>query len=68
MAPNITGNSPHPASSMQRAGCDFAGGTMAGQGAAMGAEILATFDRDGSRLLNANGLAAAEPAQLLSVS
>ncbi len=51
-----------------RAGGDFADGTIAWQGAAMGAEILATFDREGSRLLNANGLAAAEPAQLLSGS
>jgi predicted nucleic-acid-binding protein len=51
---------------MLRAGGDFADGTIAWQGAAMGGEILATFDRDGLRLLEANGLAAAEPTQLLS--
>ena len=49
-----------------RTGGDFADGTIAWQGAAMGGEILATFDRDGLRYLESNGLAAAEPAQLLS--
>jgi len=51
-----------------RAGGDFADGTIAWQGAAMGGEILTTFDRDGIRLLETSGLAAAEPAQLLSGS
>jgi predicted nucleic-acid-binding protein len=49
-----------------RAGGDFADGTIAWQGAAIGGEVLATFARDGLRPFEANGLAAAEPAQLLS--
>ena len=52
--------------SILRAGGDFADGTIAWQGAAMGGEILASFDRQGVRLVNASGLAAAEPGQLLS--
>jgi predicted nucleic-acid-binding protein len=51
-----------------RAGGDFADGMIAWQGAAMGGGTLATFDRDGIRLLETSGLAAAEPAQLLSGS
>ena len=52
--------------SILRAGGDFADGTIAWQGAAMGGEILASFVRQGVRLVNASGLAAAEPGQLLS--
>ncbi len=49
-----------------RAGGDFADGAIAWQGAAMGGEVLATFDRQGLRLLRAAGLAAEEPARLLA--
>ena len=51
-----------------RAGGDFADGSIHWQRATMGGEIFDTFDRDVLRPLNANGLAAAEPAQLLSGS
>jgi predicted nucleic-acid-binding protein len=49
-----------------RAGGDFADGTIAWQGAAMGAATMATFDRHCVHLLNASRLAAAHPAELLS--
>lgn len=49
-----------------RAGGDFADGVIASQGAAMGAESLATFDREAVRLLTASGFAAADPTKLLS--
>ena len=52
--------------SILRAGGDFADGTIAWQGAAMGGEVLASFDRQCVRLVNASGLAAAEPGQLLA--
>lgn len=52
--------------SILRAGGDCADGTIAWQGAAMGGEVLASFDRQGVHLVNASGLAAAEPGQLLS--
>lgn len=49
-----------------RAGGDFADGVIAWHGAQMGGDVLATFDRDGIRFLEACGLAAGAPADLLS--
>jgi predicted nucleic-acid-binding protein len=47
--------------SVLRAGGDFADGTIAWQGAAMGGETFLTFDRAAVRVLSANGLTAAVP-------
>lgn len=52
--------------SLMRAGGDFADGAIAWLGTALGGDVLATFNRDGIRLLESCGLAAEEPAQLLS--
>lgn len=51
-----------------RRGGDFADGVIARQGMALGGTILATFDKAGIGVLNAGGLAAAEPGALLSAS
>lgn len=50
---------------MLRNGGDFADAAIAWQGAELGAEFLATFDRECIRLLRDRGLAAADPVQLL---
>jgi predicted nucleic-acid-binding protein len=44
--------------SVLRAGGEFADGVIAWQGAAMGGEILVTFDREAARLLIAVGMEA----------
>jgi predicted nucleic-acid-binding protein len=49
-----------------RAGGDFADGVIAHQGAGLGGEIFASFDRAALVKLRALGVAAAEPAALLS--
>jgi predicted nucleic-acid-binding protein len=49
-----------------RAGGDFADGVISWQGAAMGADLLATFDKTEAALLSAAGMSAAEPSTLLA--
>lgn len=49
-----------------RAGGDFADGVIAQQGASLGGEIFASFDRAALVKLRALGVAAAEPAALVS--
>lgn len=49
-----------------RRGGDFADGVIARQGTTFGGTVLATFDQAGIRVLNADGLMAAEPGSLLS--
>ena len=49
-----------------RSGGDFADGVIAWHGAALGATVLATFDKAAVRVLETCGLPAAEPARLLS--
>jgi predicted nucleic-acid-binding protein len=49
-----------------RAGGDFADGTIAWQGAAMGGEVFATFDKTAARLLAADGMDARVPPFELS--
>jgi predicted nucleic-acid-binding protein len=51
-----------------RAGGDFADGTIAWLGAAMGGNTLATFDRDGIRVLESCGLAAMDPQNFVSMT
>jgi predicted nucleic-acid-binding protein len=48
-----------------QAGGDFADGVIAWQGAQMGADVFATFDREGIRRLEQCGRKARTPAQLL---
>jgi len=48
-----------------RLGGDFADGVIAWQGRALGATVLATFDRVAIRVLTTMGLPAAEPGSLL---
>jgi len=50
---------------MLRAGGDFADAIIAWEGAAMGGDVLGTFDREAVRLLSVIGLDAAEPGRLL---
>jgi predicted nucleic-acid-binding protein len=47
-----------------RAGGDFADGAIACQGAALGGDVLATFDREAVGLLLEAGFAAAEPSTI----
>jgi predicted nucleic-acid-binding protein len=49
-----------------RSGGDFADGVIAHQGASLGSEIFASFDRAALVKLRALGVAAAEPAALIS--